>query len=168
MHGVEEGGALAAEASVDEAFGLVEPVGPLGDGGGGAQQEDLGQRLGRLGEEGPDPVHRRGRRDQAGGGLVADEERLSGGADQVGRAFGGLAQPAVHLLSYALVVVGEQRGGGLDRADQVRVARQVLVAQPAQHVDGGAGLAPAGQGRAEGDRRVDAFPGRAGQAHRLG
>lgn len=84
MHGVQEGGALAAEASADESFGLVELVGPLGDGGGGAQQEDLGRRVGRLGEEGPDAVHGRGRRGQARGGLVAHEEGLSRGADQVG------------------------------------------------------------------------------------
>ena len=154
MHGVQQVGALTGQAAVHEPVRLVEFVGPLGDDGGRAQQEGLGERVGRLGEQVAHPPHRVGRRDQARGGGVPDEQCPDGGADQFGLAFGGVAQPSVHLPAHRLVVVGQQGGRALQDGGQFGAAVELAVDR-AQHLHGGAGPAAAGQRGAQGHGRTD-------------
>lgn len=83
-HRVEQAGVLPREPPLDQPVRLVELVGPVGDGGGGADEEGLGERIGGLGEQLPHPAHRLGRRDERGRRGVPDEERLARGAHQFG------------------------------------------------------------------------------------
>lgn len=152
VHRVQHVGTLTDQAALHQPFRFREFVGPLGDGGGRADQERLGQRIGGLREQRPQPPHRLRGRDQPGRGRMPYDQRVTGRADQLRRVLGGVAQPPVHILPHRLVLLGQQHRGGLEGADQLRPVRQ-LVLHRAQYVHRGQGPAPPGQRRAQRDRR---------------